>query len=68
MMANLVRRVERLMAERQRRRAIAVAAELEDMLRNASVAIEGSKVIVRGPGLVRQWLGDPRLRFLGKQP
>ncbi len=67
MMANLVRHVERLIAERQRLQVNAVAAELEDLLRNASVEIEGTKVIARGSGLARQWLGDPRLRFLGKQ-
>lgn len=65
MMSNLVRHVERLAVERQQRAVRAVAAELEDLLRNASVEIEGTKIVARGGGLARQWLGDPRLRFLG---
>lgn len=65
MMTKLMRHGERLAAERAERAARTVAAELRDLLRNASVEIDGARVVVTGRGLARQWLGDPRLRFFG---
>lgn len=65
MMNNLFRHVERLAAEREQRVVLAVAAELTDLVRNASVEIDGARVVARGAGLAKQWLGDPQLRFFG---
>lgn len=65
MTAKLIRRGERLAADRAERAVRAVAAELSDLLRNASVEIDGARVIVSGRGIARQWMGDPRLRFFG---
>lgn len=65
MMTRLIRHGERLAAERAERAVRAVAAELSDVLRNASVEIDGARVVVSGRGLARQWLDDPRLRFFG---
>lgn len=65
MMSKLIRRGERLAAERAERTVRAVAAELTDLLRNASVEIDGARVVASGRGLAKQWLGDPRLRFFG---
>ncbi len=65
MMSKLVRHVERLAAERGKRAVRAVAAELTELVRNASVEIDGARVVARGRGLTKQWMGDPRLRFFG---
>lgn len=65
MTARLMRHGERLAAERAERAARAVAGELRELVRNASVEIDGARVVVSAPSLVRRWLGDPRLRFFG---
>ncbi len=66
MMSNLVGYVERLATKRAQQAMRTVAAQLADVVRNASVEIEGTQVVVRGRGLTKQWLSDPALRFLGK--
>lgn len=67
MMDNLVRRVERLTTARAQQAVRTVAAKMAELVRNASIEIDGSQVVARGRGLTKQWLSDPALRFLGKQ-
>lgn len=65
MMANLIRHAERLATDRAERLARAAAAELEALVRDASVEIDGTQVVVRGRRLAQQWLSEPGLRFFG---
>jgi hypothetical protein len=63
MMEELARRGEQLARDRQQRRLAAIAGQLRAMLGSAAVE-RGAQVEVRGRGLIRRWLLDPRLRFL----
>jgi hypothetical protein len=65
MLSDLLRRGEALANERVQAKVANVAAELRSMLGNAAVSIEGLRVVVGGRGVVKRWLTDPALRFLG---
>ena len=64
-MKGLMRRGEEIARDAEQAKVAQVAARLAEMLGNASV--EGSRVAVSGRGLVRRWLADSRLRFLGSE-
>ena len=63
-MDSLIDRAELLAAAEQRRQVQRLASRLKDMLGEGSVATDGAQVVVRGRGLIKRWLLDPRLRFL----
>lgn len=65
-MERLISRGEEIARHAQRAKVDAVAQRLKDLLGSASV--EGSRIAVSGRGLVRRWLADSRLRFLGSDP
>lgn len=65
MMAGLEARAARLAARAQRERLTRIAANLRGMFGAAAIETEADRVLVRGKGLVRRWLIDPNLRFLG---
>jgi hypothetical protein len=64
MMANLLKRGEQIASAEQRRKMQTVAQRLRSMFASAAVEVEDARVLVRGRGLVKRWLTDPRLRFL----
>jgi hypothetical protein len=64
MMRNLARRGEELARAAQRRKVAEVARRLMSMFASGAVEAEEARVLVRGKGMVKRWLIDPRLRFL----
>ena len=64
MTGKLLQRAEAIAQDKQKRTIDAVAQRLRDLLKSASVEIEGSRIILRGKGLLKRWLIDPDLRFL----
>lgn len=66
MMGDLVKRGQALARERQRRRVQSVARQLRELFGSAAVETEEARVLVRGRGLIKRWLIDPKLRFLSR--
>ena len=64
-MGRLLNRGEEIARRMEGEKAKEVAAHLKELLGNASV--EGSRIAVSGRGLVRRWLADSRLRFIGNE-
>jgi hypothetical protein len=64
MMRNLARRGEELARVARERRLGEVARRLASMFGSGAVEAEEARVLVRGKGMVKRWLIDPRLRFL----
>ena len=64
-MEKLARRGEALAREAQRRGVARVAQELRSLFGVQSVQAEEARVFVSGRGIMRRWLVDPALRFLG---
>ena len=65
MMSELIKRGEMLARESQRRRVRELAERLRGAFGRAAVEVEEARVLVRGRGMVKRWLIDPSLRFLG---
>jgi hypothetical protein len=65
-MERLMRRGDEIAREARERKVREIADRLKDLLGDASV--DGSRIAVSGRGLVRKWLADSRLRFLGSDP
>lgn len=65
MMGDLLQRGEALAAERQQQRLKSVAQQLRALFGSAAVEVDEAEVLVSGRGLVKRWLIDPNLRFLG---
>lgn len=65
MMSELIKRGEVLARESQRRRVRELAERMRGMFGSAAVEVEEARVLVRGGGMVKRWLIDPSLRFLG---
>ena len=55
---DLARKARRQQVER-------VAGELRDLFGSAAIQIEDAVVQVRGKGIIKRWLIDPGLRFVG---
>jgi hypothetical protein len=64
MMRNLARRGEELARGAQRRKVAEITRRLASMFGSGAIEVEEARVLVRGKGIVRRWLIDPRLRFL----
>ena len=64
-MERMVGRGEEIARRAQQVMILQLAARLEEFFGEASV--EGSRVAVSGRGLVRRWLSDSRLRFIGSE-
>jgi predicted NBD/HSP70 family sugar kinase len=64
MMEKLLDRGQALAGDAQQRKLAEVAGQLRAMFGNA-VEIEGDRVLVSGRGIMKRWLIDPSLRFLG---
>jgi len=65
MMNELLKRGEAIASARRRQMVQAVAEKLRAMFGAGAVQVEDTRVLVSGRGLVRRWLLDPSLRFLG---
>jgi len=65
MMNKLLERGEEIARDAQRRSAERVAARLRAELGAGSVQVEAASVIASGRGIMKRWLLDPSLRFLG---
>jgi len=63
--AKLLRRGDEIARAAQAKKVSAVAERLSELLRNASITVDDSRVIVSGRGLLWRFLDDPDLRFLG---
>ena len=65
MMEKLTARGEQLARVAQKQRAQRVAQQLRTIFGSAAVEVEEARVLVRGRGMIKRWLIDPSLRFLG---
>ena len=66
MMDRLMKRAEELARAAQQRKVASVAETLRAMLGAIVVQAEDAQVVVSGRGLMKRWLVDPSLRFLGR--
>ena len=65
MMEKLTARAEQLARNAQELRVQTVAQQLRTLFGSSAVDVEGARVFVGGRGMIRRWLIDPSLRFLG---
>jgi hypothetical protein len=65
MMEKLLGRGLQLAAAAQTLTVAAVAARLKEALPGTSVATSADQIVLRGKGLMKRWLTDPSLRFVG---
>jgi len=65
MMNELLKRGEAIASARRRQMVQAVAEKLRAMFGAGAVEVEDTRVLLSGRGLVRRWLIDSGLRFLG---
>ena len=65
MMERLMRRGEQLAREAQSRQAGRVARALRMLFGSGAVTVEEAQVLVSGRGIIKRWLLDLSLRFLG---
>lgn len=65
MLTELMRRAERIAAQAQQSKVDDVARRLRALFGAGAIEAEAAQVIVAGKGLIRRWLTDPALRFLG---
>jgi hypothetical protein len=63
-METLSSRGEQLARDAQRRKVAEVAQQLRGIFGSGAVAVEETRVLVRGKGMIKRWLIDPSLRFL----
>jgi hypothetical protein len=64
MMERLMARGEKIAAKRRKREVGRVAERMRTLLGSGPVDALEAQVLVRGRGLIKRWLYDPRLRFL----
>ena len=65
MMERLAARGGQLARSAQEQRVQEVAQQLRTIFGSAAVEVEEARVLVRGRGMIKRWLIDPSLRFLG---
>ena len=65
MMEKLMARGEQLARDAQAKQADRFAEGLRILLGSAAVTVEDAQVLVSGRGVIKRWLFDPSLRFLG---
>jgi hypothetical protein len=65
MMGELLKRRELIARARQRQAVQNAAEKLRTMFGSGAVEVEDARVVVSGLGLLKRWLIDPSLRFLG---
>lgn len=67
MMGRLIKRGEEISRRAQQQKIGQVVARLQELLGARAVELEGTNVTVSGQDLVRKWLADSRLRFMGSE-
>jgi ribosomal protein L22 len=65
MMEKLVARGGAIARDAQQQKVRDVAQQLRGMFGSSAVEVEEARVLVRGKGMIKRWLIDPSLRFLG---
>lgn len=65
MMEKLIARGEEIARQAQERRVQQAAGRLRSLFGSASVDAADASLIVTGRGLIKRWLIDPDVRFLG---
>jgi len=65
MMEKLAAGGEQLARSAQEQRLQEVAQQLRTIFGSAAVEVQEARVLVRGRGMIKRWLIDPSLRFLG---
>jgi hypothetical protein len=65
MMERLMGRGDELARKAQRQAVQHVAQQLRTIFGSAAVDVQEARVLVRGKGMIKRWLIDPSLRFLG---
>ena len=66
MMTVLTKRAEALARQRQAAKLRDIAKRLRTLVGEGAVEVEEARVLVRGRGIIKRWLIDPSLRFLGR--
>ena len=66
MMEKLAAGGEQLARSAQEQRVQEVAQQLRTIFGSAAVEVQEARVLVRGRGMIKRWLIDPSLRFLGE--
>ena len=65
MMEKLAARGNDVALRVQEQKVQRVAQQLRTMFGGGAVDVEEARVLVRGRGMIKRWLTDPSLRFLG---
>ena len=65
MMEKLAAGGEQLARSAQEQLVQEVAQQLRTIFGSAAVEVQEARVLVRGRGMIKRWLIDPSLRFLG---
>lgn len=65
MMEKLTARGDDLARKAQGQKVQRVAQHLRTIFGSAAVDVQEARVLVRGRGMIKRWLIDPGLRFLG---
>ena len=65
-MKRLEARVAQLARAEQRRRLDRMAERLQEMFGSDRVVQSDSEVAISGRGVIRRWLTEPALRFIGR--
>ena len=68
MSAAWTRRAEQIARAARERKIRQVSEQLKTLFGDSAVVVEEARVLVRGRGIVKRWLIDPSLRFLGGGP
>ena len=66
-MDRIFKRGEEIARRAQREKARQAAGRLSEVLGDVTVESDGSRITASGRDLVRRWLADSRLRFLGSE-
>jgi hypothetical protein len=65
MMEKLLSCGERIARDAEARQVRRIAQGLRILFGSAAVSVEEARVLVSGRGMIKRWLLDPGLRFLG---
>ena len=65
-MKRLQLRADQLARVQQRRQLERMKQAAGESLVGVSAEVEGNLLVLRGRGLVRRWLADPALRWIGR--
>ena len=68
MMEKLIARGEALARDGEHRAVQSIAAQLRHLFGTSAIAVDETRVLVTGRGIVARWFIEPRFRFLGRGP